>query len=93
MFAIETSDDGLPNEIPWKIWQVFGTGVEAQDIDGPAQEYAQAVLDMYLMDHGPADGYDIRVAVWDQDGQMPLEDIRTAAAVVYGPGADSESED
>jgi hypothetical protein len=85
VFAIETSDDGLPNETPWKIWQVWSSGTEADDITGPAVEFAQAVLDMYLMDHGPAGGHDVRVAIWDAAGPMPLEDIRTAAAVVYAP--------
>ena len=86
-YSIETSDDGTANDDPLKIWQIISTGTETQNIEGPAGEYAQALLDMYLMDHTPAGGHDLRAAVWDKNGELPLEDIRTAAAVVYAPDA------
>lgn len=80
-YAIETSDDGLPNETPWKIWQIIDTGTE-NDASW-AGEVAQEVMDTYLLDNGPITGYVVRVAVWD--GPAPLEDIREAAAIVYAP--------
>lgn len=79
-YAIETSDDGLPNETPWKVWQIIDTGTESDA--SWAGEVAQEVMDTYLMDAGPVTGYTVRVAVWDSE---PLEDIRSAAAIIYAP--------
>lgn len=85
-YAIETSDDGLPNETPWKVWQIVDTGTSTEKRGVWASTYGSHVLANYLDDHRPPDGWagsglDVRIAVWT--GEQPLEDIRQAAAVIY----------